>query len=115
MARKDTEDIVKAITDVCQHSWKASSSSLSQLVVGLSISGACMIAEMRGFSANLEATRAGAPQGLESLCRFVDMVEVVREEGGDMVRLTKYVNRPMNPAAITMPTLANLSSRVTQN
>lgn len=106
MARKDSEDVVRAIADICQHSSRTEASTIT---VSFSVSGASVIAEMRGFSANFEASRITAPRGLEAACRFVDGVEVVREEDGDMVRLTKYVNRPVNPTAISIPSVSRLS------
>lgn len=108
MARKDSEDVFRAVTDVCQYSAKGSSSDGPGILVSLDQSGACMIVELRGFPTNFEAERSanGAPRGLESVCRFVDCIEIVREDDGDMVRLTKYVKKPEN----AVKTIQNLSA-----
>lgn len=110
MARKDSEDMIRAIGDVLQSASRpASSPETSSLEVCLSLSGASVVVEVRGFRRNLDPVRPGVPQGLETLCRFVDSVEVVREEAGDLVRLTKLVSPASNQAVAGIPSIAKLS------
>lgn len=112
MARKDSEDVVRAVTDVCQYSAKTGAPADSSLTVGLVPSGTSLTVEIRGFLSSLEPVYVltDAPRGLESLCRFVDTVEVVREDAGDMVRLTKYIRKPENAAAVSIQGLSVLQT-----
>lgn len=108
MPRRDTEDIHRAIAEVCVSSMK--SSETDSVSVSLTPCGTYFMAEITNRSVDLSAFAEEQRQyseiysrTIEGIMHLVDTVEVLHREDGVAVRLIKYVKKMEVAAGAAVP------------